>query len=659
MSEQISSLLVANRGEIALRVIRTAREMAVSTVAVYGAQDRDAAFVEAADEAYLLGGDGCGAYLDSGPILAAAVRSGADAIHPGYGFLSERPDFAQAVLDAGLVWIGPSPKALDALGDKVSARRVADAAGVPVVPGTARGLTGPDDVARFVACHGYPVVMKRTDGGGGRGISVIRDDEDLRTFLQAHGSGDDLASYFAERFIPHARHVETQCGRDSHGGFVVYSTRDCSVQRRHQKLIEEAPAPFLDDDVVSRLSDWSHALFETVGYVGLGTCEFMVEPDGTAYFLEVNPRLQVEHTVSEEVCGLDLVREQIVIASGGSVCAPRHPRGHSIELRITSEDPRTGLTPGSGRIEDIRWPAGPGIRVDAGVRRGDVVSPAFDPMMGKLIVTAQNRSCAIARARRALEELRVVGVPTPVDLYRRILADPAFTGRDGRLGISTTWLESAYLGPSSADAVPAQAVWSPGVVSGEDGTNGSESGGSVPLSFPVEVDGRRMTVTLPKDVMGVLGQDAADVTPVDATPDRGRRRQPLRRSRRDAEGRPMESGVPTSSGMVPGAVAAPLQAVVVRMVVEAGSRVKEGDLLVVLEAMKMENYVRAPRDGIVAEVRADQGESVSAGDALVVLAAARTPDEATADGSADGKDRIRSGSGPVDASGFGEKEEAR
>lgn len=662
MSEQISSLLVANRGEIALRVIRTAREMNISTVAVYDVQDRDAAFVEAADEAYLLaGGDGCGSYLDSGSILAAAARSGVDAIHPGYGFLSERPDFAQAVLDAGLVWIGPSPEALDALGDKVSARRVADAAGVPVVPGTRQGLTGPDDVARFVARQGYPVVMKRTDGGGGRGISVIRDDGDLRTFLQAHGSEDDIAAYFAERFIPHARHVETQCGRDGHGGFVVYSTRDCSVQRRHQKLIEEAPAPFLDDDVVSRLSDWSRALFETVGYVGLGTCEFMVEPDGTAYFLEVNPRLQVEHTVSEEVCGLDLVREQIVIASGGAVRVPRRLRGHSIELRITSEDPRTGLTPGSGRIEDLRWPAGPGIRIDAGVRRGDVVSPDFDPMMGKLIVTAQNRACAIARAQRALEELRIVGVPTPVDLYRRILADPAFAGQNGRLGISTTWLESTYLDHSSADAASAETVEGPGVALEKDGGDGVEDGGSgrpVPLSFPIEVDGRRVTVTLPSDVMGVLGRETPGAAPLGATSRPAGRRQPLRRSRSLAHGVVAMSPAASSSA-VPGAVTAPLQAVVVRVVVEPGSPVHRGDLLVVLEAMKMENYVRAPRDGMVAEVRARQGGSVSPGDVLVILAASRTPDAASADGSSGGEEPIRIAAELVDASGSEERKAGR
>lgn len=624
---------MANRGEIALRVVRTAREMGVSTVAVYCAQDRDAAYAREADEAYLLPGrDGCDAYLDAASILAVAGRAGADAIHPGYGFLSEKPDFARAVLDAGLVWIGPSPEALDALGDKVSARGVAHAAGVPVVPGTSAALTGPDDVTHFVACNGYPVVMKRADGGGGRGISVLNDDDDLHTFLQAHGSGDDITSYFAERFVAHARHVETQCGRDSRGGFVVYSTRDCTVQRRHQKLIEEAPAPFLGDDVVSRLRGWSRALFETVGYVGLGTCEFMVEPDGSAYFLEVNPRLQVEHTVSEEVCGLDLVREQIVIASGGEASAPRRPRGHSIELRITSEDPRAGLTPGSGRIEDIRWPAGPGIRVDAGVGRGDVVSPDFDPMIGKLVVTAQDRACAIARARRALGELRIVGVPTPVSLYRRILADPAFIGGDGRLGISTTWLESTYLDPSAGivastrDIVPAAGAAEAGGMDGSDAAR--------PVSFPVEVDGRRVTVTLPGDVMDVLGREAQGAGRVNPAP-AGGRPQPLRRRRPLPGPAPDGRASGTPPAGIPDAVASPIQAVVVRVLAETGSRVKQGDLLVVLEAMKMENYVRAPRDGVVAEVKARQGGSVSAGDVLVVMASMVARDTAEAGASAD------------------------
>ena len=386
MPQHISKLLVANRGEIALRVVRTAREMGIPTVVVYAEQDRHCQYVQMADEAYLLSGDTyADTYLNEDLLISILERSGADAVHPGYGFLSEVASFATRVMDAGAVWVGPSPRALKALGDKISARNVATKAKVPPVPGISHAVSDMRVLLDFAHTHGYPLMMKRTDGGGGRGITLVRNDDELRGFYLNHNAvqGGDLAEHFVERFIDHGRHVETQCGRDTHGEFTVYSTRDCSVQRRNQKLIEEAPAPFLDPEVEEQLHAYSRRLFEAVQYVGLGTCEFMVTDTGKAYFLEVNPRLQVEHTVSEEVCGLDLVREQLTIAAGGHLTPAPAPRGHSFELRITSEDPKSNLTPSSGTLEMVRWPSGPGIRVDSGVAEGDTISPKFDSMMDK------------------------------------------------------------------------------------------------------------------------------------------------------------------------------------------------------------------------------------------------------------------------------------
>ena len=406
MVTNIKKILVANRGEIALRVIRTAQEMGIPTVAIYAASDRQAQYVEMADEAYALSGDTYrDTYLNEDAIIDILHKSGADAVHPGYGFLSEVASFAQKVIDAGAVWIGPKPEALIDLGDKITARRVATRAKVPPVPGISEPVKDIRELLTFAQTHGYPVMMKRTDGGGGRGITVVQNDDELRGFYMNHDAlqGGDLDEYFIERFIDKARHVETQVGRDSHGNFTIYSTRDCSVQRRNQKLVEEAPAPFLTDDENAQLHRYSRNLFEAVDYVGLGTCEYMVTSQHKVYFLEVNPRLQVEHTVSEEVSGLDLVREQLMIADGGELTQNHPSRGHSFELRITSEDPATNLTPSAGTLTKIEWPSGPGIRVDSGVEVGDSVSPKFDSMMGKLIVTAQNRDAAIARVRRALK----------------------------------------------------------------------------------------------------------------------------------------------------------------------------------------------------------------------------------------------------------------
>ncbi|KFI63714.1 JadJ [Bifidobacterium cuniculi] len=596
-----SKLLIANRGEIALRVVRTAREMGIATVAVYAEQDRHSQAVAMADEAYLLSGDTyADTYLNEDLLIDILRRSGADAVHPGYGFLSEVPGFARKVAQAGAAWVGPSPDALTALGDKISARRVAERAQVPPVPGISNALGDMRVLLDFAHVHGYPLMLKRADGGGGRGITLVRSDDELRGFYLNHNAvqGGDLDEYFVERFIDRGRHVETQCGRDGHGDFTVYSTRDCSVQRRNQKLIEEAPAPFLPDDVMVQLHDYSRRLFEAVGYVGLGTCEFMVTDTGKTYFLEVNPRLQVEHTVSEEVSGIDLVREQLTIADGGRVTPAPAPRGHSFELRITSEDPRTNLTPAAGTLERVQWPSGPGVRVDSGVREGDTISPKFDSMMGKLIVTAHDRPAALARVRRALAELAIEGVPTPVELYRQVFEDPDFTAGDADgFQVSTKWLERKYLTREPAAASAGQPASLSGGGAGE--REGTER-------FVIEVDNRRVTLTVPADIVANLtGAGRARAAHLPTQPLRG---QGLHHVARQEE-REERSGT----------IASPMQAIVTRINVEEGQEVAKGDLLVVLESMKMENYVYAPAAGTVARIFAAPAAGVEAGETLLTM----------------------------------------
>ena len=558
MAHIVKKLLIANRGEIALRVVRTAKEMGISTVAVYSEQDRNSRYVDMADEAYLLSGDTYkDTYLNEDLLIDILHKTGADAVHPGYGFLSEVPSFAQKVEDAGAIWVGPHHTALVDLGDKITARRVALRAKVPPVPGLSEPVTDVRTLLDFAHTHGYPIMMKRTDGGGGHGITVVHDDEELRRFYMNHDAlqGGDLKEYFIEKFVDKARHVETQSGRDSHGNFTVYSTRDCSLQRRNQKLVEEAPAPFLPEEIVSTLEEYSRRLFTTVGYVGLGTCEFMVTPNGKVYFLEVNPRLQVEHTVSEEVSGLDLVREQLNIAAGGELTRAPEPRGHSFELRITSEDPATNLTPGSGTLEKIQWPAGPGVRIDTGVEQGDTISPKFDSMMGKVIVTAQNRLDAVARVRRVLDELVIEGVPTPIPLFKEIFRNDDFTNR-------------------------------------------------------------RVKLTVPLDIVeNITGSARA----------RGAKRptQPLR----GAGLHNVASGAAKANdGAKSGVIASPMQAVVTRINVSEGQQVAKGDLLVVLESMKMENYVYAPAAGEVKKIFVGPADGVEAGDTLVTLDVAKAED---------------------------------
>lgn len=603
----MKKILIANRAEIALRVIRTAKEMGIPTVAIYSEPDRRAPYVDRADEAYYLPGDTYNeTYLNQEAILDIARRSGADAIHPGYGFLSESDEFASKVMEAGLTWIGPKAGVLEDLGDKISARRVARVAQVPPVPGISDPVEDLHTLLDFATEHGYPVMMKRTDGGGGRGITICRTEDELRAFYGAHDSlqGGDLDKYFIEKFVPHARHVETQCGRDKLGSFTVYSTRDCSVQRRNQKLIEEAPAPFLNDKVISRLETYSRRLFDSVGYEGLGTCEFMVTPTSDVYFLEVNPRLQVEHTVSEEVCGIDLVREQVNIADGLPLTVAGKPRGHSFELRITSEDPAKNLTPSAGTIESLTFPAGPGIRIDFGVNKGSVISPKFDSMMGKIIVTARTRQEAIARVLRALDEFQVTGIATPCELYRQIFQNPAFVAADENFSVTTRWLEKEYL---SRNAASSQA----GLPQSLTQMQSPEEilGNVAAQSFIMEVNGKRVRVNVPDDFVGLLGGGRP----------RGPRRlqQPLRGN--GLSSAQEDKGKQNPSIAAGGQISAPMQAVVTRVNVADGQKVSKGDLLVVLESMKMENYVYAPLAGTVTDIMVGPSDSVDAGDPLVTI----------------------------------------
>lgn len=606
MPKNVNKLLVANRGEIALRVVRTAREMGIPTVTVYAEQDRHAQYVQMADDAYLLSGDTYkDTYLNEDLLIDILQRSGADAVHPGYGFLSEVASFAQKVLDAGATWVGPNPKALVDLGDKITARRVATFAKVPPVPGISQSISDMRLLLDFAHTHGYPLMLKRTDGGGGRGITLVHNDDELRGFYMNHDAlqGGDLDEYFVERFIDKGRHVETQCGRDSHGNFTVYSTRDCSVQRRNQKLVEEAPAPFLPDGVLEQLETYSRRLFDAVDYVGLGTCEFMVTEQSKVYFLEVNPRLQVEHTVSEEVCGLDLVREQLTIANGGELTVDHPLRGHSFELRLTCEDPAKNLAPSSGTLTSLKWPSGPGIRVDSGVVEGDTISPKFDSMMGKLVVTASDRATAVARVRRALEELKVEGVPTPASLFELIFNDDEFTAEHGvAYDVSTKWLERKYLNKEASSTKGGQ----PASMAGASGAKEAEQKESSE-TFVIEVNNHRVSLTVPNDIVANLtgGAKARDAKRA-IQPLRG---QGLHHVEKKQQGNDGQSGV----------IASPMQAVVTRINVAEGQDVAKGDLLVVLESMKMENYVYAPVKGTVTKIFVGPAAGIEAGETLMTI----------------------------------------
>jgi len=580
-----SSVLIANRGEIAVRVIRACHDASLRSIAIYADPDRDAPHVALADEAYALGGSiARDTYLDMSKIIDIAVRSGAEAIHPGYGFLSENAEFAKAVIDAGLIWIGPPPHAIESLGDKVSARHIAFAAGAPLVPGTADPVANSSEVIAFAEEFGLPVAIKAAFGGGGRGLKVARYLEDIpelfdsatREAITAFGRGE----CFVERFLDKPRHVETQCLADTHGNVVVVSTRDCSLQRRHQKLVEEAPAPFLTDDQNERLVESSKAILRQAGYVGAGTCEFLVGTDGTISFLEVNTRLQVEHPVTEEVTGFDLVREQFRIAAGEAISnLDPQVRGHAFEFRINGEDPANGFMPAPGRINTFTLPGGPGVRVDAGVRQGDTVSGNFDSMVAKLIVWGATRAEALERSRRALAEMKIEGIPTVLPFHRAVVDAPEFISADGTFGVYTTWIETGF----------AAQVKALGASGGHSGTGDDESGATERVV--VEVGGKRLEVVLP----AALAQ---------AGRARARAGVPARRMARKAPGVRAASGV---------TLASPMQGTIVKVAVVDGAVVAEGDLIVVLEAMKMEQPLTAHKAGTVSKLTAAIGSSVTAG----------------------------------------------
>ena len=573
---RITKVLVANRGEIAVRVIRATKDAGIASVAVYADQDRDARHVKLADEAYALdGATSADTYLRVDKILSIARRSGADAIHPGYGFLAENAEFARAVIDAGLIWIGPSPSAIEQLGDKVSARHIAEKVGAPLAPGTLNPVSDAAEILEFVDAHGLPVAIKAAFGGGGRGLKVARTREEIpelfesatREAIAAFGRGE----CFVEKYLDQPRHVETQCLADAYGKVVVVSTRDCSLQRRHQKLVEEAPAPFLTDEQNALLYSASKAILQEVGYLGAGTCEFLVARDGTISFLEVNKRLQVEHPVSEEVTGIDLVREQFRLAEGGALdYDDPAPEGHSFEFRINGEDPGMNFMPAPGPVHALRFPGGPGVRVDSGVTTGDVISGAFDSLLAKLIVTGSSREDALERSRRALDEFEVAGLPTVLPFHRKIVRDPAFTSSP--FSIYTRWIETEF----ANDIEP----WS-GSLSDSPAT-------ATRQSIVVEVDGKRIEVSLPARLM------SASSAALGAAP-----------RRRSGAG-----AVVTATG---DSVKAPMQATVVKLAVAEGDPVVKGDLILVLEAMKMEQPITAHKDGTIANVNAAVGATVSSG----------------------------------------------
>ncbi|MFJ3926559.1 acetyl/propionyl/methylcrotonyl-CoA carboxylase subunit alpha [Streptomyces sp. NPDC090022] len=576
-------VLIANRGEIAVRVARACRDAGIASVAVYADPDRDALHVRAADEAFALGGDTPAAsYLDIAKVLQAAADSGADAIHPGYGFLSENADFAQAVLDAGLTWIGPPPQAIRDLGDKVAARHIAQRAGAPLVAGTPDPVSGADEVVAFAREHGLPIAIKAAFGGGGRGLKVARTLEEVpelyesavREAVAAFGRGE----CFVERYLDKPRHVETQCLADSHGNVVVVSTRDCSLQRRHQKLVEEAPAPFLSAEQNKQLYAASKAILKEAGYVGAGTVEFLVGMDGTISFLEVNTRLQVEHPVTEEVTGIDLVREMFRIADGEALgYGDPELRGHSFEFRINGEDPGRGFLPAPGTVTVFNPPTGPGVRLDAGVESGSVIGPAWDSLLAKLIVTGATRQQALQRAARALAEFNVEGMATAIPFHRAVVADPAFAPADGNpFTVHTRWIETEFVNEIPAFVAPASEE--------TEDEPGRET-------VVVEVGGKRLEVSLPSSLGMTLARTAA-----------AGGAKPKRRVAK-------KSG-PAASGDT---LASPMQGTIVKVAVEEGQEVSEGDLVVVLEAMKMEQPLNAHRSGTVVGLTAQVGGSVTSG----------------------------------------------
>ena len=576
-------VLIANRGEIAVRVVRACRDAGLGSVAVYAESDLDALHVSMADEAYALGGlSAADSYLSIEKLLKVAADSGADAVHPGYGFLAENASFAQAVIDAGLIWIGPPPAAIEALGDKVAARRIAAAVGAPMAPGTDGPVSGVAEVEAFAQQYGLPIAIKAAFGGGGRGLKVVRSAAEIteayesavREATAAFGRGE----CFVERYLDRPRHVETQCLADSQGDVAIVSTRDCSLQRRHQKLVEEAPAPFLSPEQTAELYRASRAILREAGYVGAGTCEFLVGQDGTVSFLEVNTRLQVEHPVSEEVTGLDLVREMFRIADGQELgYADPAARGHSIEFRVNAEDPARGFLPAPGTITELTWPSGPGVRVDAGYTNGMTVPQAFDSLLAKVIVTGASREQALERARRALAECVVGGMPTVLPFHRAVVRDPDFTDEPFR--VHTRWIETEWKNDLAAWAGSAE-VEEP----------------AARETVVVEVAGKRLEVTLPAG-FGTAAAGAAGAG------------KPARRTK-------AKGGGSAAGG---DALTSPMQGTIVKIAVSEGDQVAAGDLVVVLEAMKMEQPLTAHKAGTVKGLSAAVGEVVASGTVICEL----------------------------------------
>lgn len=585
-TEKITKVLVANRGEIAVRVIRAAKDAGIPSVAVYAEPDADAPFVKMADEAFALGGTtSAESYLVFDKILDAAKKSGANAIHPGYGFLSENGDFAEAVENAGLIWIGPSPESIRALGDKVTARHIALKANAPMAPGTKEPVKDADEVVAFAKEHGLPIAIKAAFGGGGRGMKVAHKMEEVadlyesatREAVAAFGRGE----CFVERYLDKARHVECQVLADKHGNVVVASTRDCSLQRRFQKLVEEAPAPFLTEEQDQRLRQSAKDICKEAGYYGAGTVEYLVGNDGLINFLEVNTRLQVEHPVTEEVTGLDLVREQFSIAEGRELSLKEDPEmhGHAFEFRINGEDAGTNFMPAPGTITKYVEPSGPGVRMDTGIKEGDVIGGQFDSMLAKLIVWGKDRDEALRRSARALAEYEVEGLATVIPFHRHIVENPAFVGNGEGFGVYTKWIEEEWENPiapydgdsdADTDTIPAQKV-------------------------VVEIDGRRVEVALPGDL--ALGGGAGGAK---------------KKSKKKRAGGSKKA----ASG---DAVVAPMQGTVIKVNVEEGQEVSEGDTVVVLETMKMENPVKAHKAGVVTGLSAEAGAGVGKGDVLMEL----------------------------------------
>jgi acetyl-CoA/propionyl-CoA carboxylase, biotin carboxylase, biotin carboxyl carrier protein len=566
-------VLIANRGEIALRIVRACRDEGLTSVAVYADEDRDAPFAVAADQAVALGGaSAADSYLDIEKLLAAAKDTRADAVHPGYGFLSENAEFAQAVIDAGLVWIGPPPEVIRELGDKVTARAIAARAGAPFVAGSDGPVADADEAAAFAARHGLPIAIKAAHGGGGRGLRVARHPAEIPELFAAVVSEATMAfgrgECFVERYIERGRHVEAQVLADEHGNVIVVGTRDCTLQRRHQKVVEEAPAPYLTDGQRSEIHRAAAAICRTAGYIGAGTVEFLLAPDGALSFLEVNTRLQVEHPVTEETTDIDLVREQFRIAAGHRLSLDGDPaaRRHAIEFRINAEDPARFL-PGAGTVTRFRAPAGPGVRVDAGVRTGSVVSGRFDSLLAKLIVVGADRRQALERARRALGEFEISGVPTTLPFLRNVVEAPAFTADSASgFAVHTRWIEEEYMPAASGAA--------------------DDPPDTGPMT--VRIGGRSMQVEVP-------GLAAAADGPLAAARIRGRQRG--------------DAATQTSAG----AIVTPMQGTVVRVAVQDGDLVAAGDLIAVVEAMKMENPLTAPHPGRVTELSATAGDTIAQG----------------------------------------------